>query len=182
MVKIFQNKKIYLILGICLFIGILIFGWFKIRKPISPLCGNNICESKENCWNCGIDCKCKTGKYCSFKDKKCIDIVCGNGICEPFEGPENCCLDCKCPFQIFTCSKETKKCELKTMKISDERVIELANQYFENLGKKVEKSEILGLGIAFDELIKKVRVQTSDGIIEYLGITEKEEIISLPVF
>ena len=181
MVKVFQNKKIYLILVASFLIFVLVFWWFKTEK-VSTICGNNKCEAKENCWNCGIDCKCGDKEYCSFNDKKCLKPICGNGVCEPFEGAQNCCLDCKCLSQVFTCDKETKKCELKEMKISDKRTIELVNQHYKNLGVKVKESKILGVGLAFDELIKKVKVQTSDGKIEYLGITEKEKIITLPVF
>jgi len=181
MVKAFQNKKIYLILAICVLAVILFFWRFKTEK-ISTICGNGRCETRENCWNCGIDCKCGKEEYCSFKDKKCLKLVCGNGICEPFEDSENCCLDCQCPLLSLACNEETKKCEAKKIKLSDEKALQLTNQYFRNLGKEVKKSEVLGIGVSFDKLIKKVRVQTTDGQIEYLGITEEEEIFTLPAF
>lgn len=157
-----------------------VFGWYKFKK-LPKLCGNGVCNFGENCANCEQDCKCKKGQYCSFLKKKCIKTICGNGICEPFEGQENCCLDCKC-FSGFTCNKETKKCEEIKFKISDEKAKELVRKYFEEKGEKVKEIEILGVGSFWGEMVKKVKILTSKSGMQYLGVTEDEKILLLPLF
>lgn len=174
-----KNKKFYFILFF-LFLLFLIFIWYRFQK-LPKLCGNGICNFIENCANCQEDCKCQDGQYCSFKLKKCIQTKCGNRICEPFEGPENCCLDCKC-FSGFICNEETKKCEEIKLKISDEKVKEVTIKYFQEKGEKVNEIEILRVGNFWGKRAKLVRVSTSKSGIQYLAITENEEVIILPAF
>lgn len=74
----------------------------------------------------------------------------------------------------------TKSCELQEFAISDERVKQLAEEYFNNLGKTVESSEVVGFGVYYNETVKNVRVELSDGE-QYVGINEEGEVIVLSV-
>ncbi|NOZ01356.1 MAG: hypothetical protein GXP54_05640 [Deltaproteobacteria bacterium] len=64
-----------------------------VGQPTS--CGNDKCESNENCGNCIGDCPCADGEFCA--GTTCQKAVCGNSQCEaPAENCENCFDDCSC--------------------------------------------------------------------------------------
>jgi len=142
------------------------------------ICGNNACDSGENCWNCGADCACKDGQYCSSKENACVNTACGNGVCEPFEDSSNCCLDCKCHSIGQMCSQATKSCEAQDFSVSDDEAKEIAMAYFNNTGNA---ADIIGFGTYYGKLVKVVRVETSDGGTEYVGVSEDEMAVILPV-
>lgn len=79
-----------------------------------PQCGNNKCESGENCANCSKDCgaccgngKCDNGETCSTCSKDC-GACCGNGKCDHGETCSTCNKDCHCApsgaLETTTCS------------------------------------------------------------------------------
>ena len=140
-------------------------------------CSNKICEDGENCWNCGADCSCGSGQYCSSTTKACTSTVCGNSICEPFEGSENCCLDCKCSVGQ-ACNQATKACETQAFTVSDNRAKEIAAAHFNGTASS---TQIIGFGTFFGKLVKVVRVETTDGGIDYVGVGEDEKAETLPV-
>ena len=148
--------------------------------------GNGVCDLGENCWDHPKDCKCMDAEYCSQEEKICITPVCGDGKCESYESPENCCPDCKCAIPGEICNEETKKCEMQEMEISDARATELAVDYFENNVEyqelEMDGSEVTGVSMYDEELIKMVSIQISEGEwFVYLGVTEDEKIIELNI-
>jgi len=62
---------------------------FLAGSVSKDVCGDGICGSAENCWDCPKDCPCSSGEYCSEEAKLCIKPSCGNGECEPGESIEN---------------------------------------------------------------------------------------------
>jgi hypothetical protein len=65
----------------------------------SNTCGNNQCDTGENCLSCITDCPCYDNEICSPSDSKAdtfgCTLICGNGICEGNECSEGCVADCK---------------------------------------------------------------------------------------
>jgi hypothetical protein len=143
-------------------------------------CGNGICEVEENCYDCPKDCKCKTNEYCSKETKECMLPQCGNGKCEPFEGPDNCCIDCKCTIPGEFCNLTTKKCEIQEINISDERIRQLVNEYFQNQNKTIISMEISSTFAWGDKIGKLVKVEIKDEWIYTVLVTEEGEVIELP--
>jgi len=82
-----QFIAVFIIIGIIASI-FLIFSFTK------ESCGNSICESGENCFDCPADCECNEYEYCSSTEKRCIKPVCGDGTCEKMENCSNCPVDC----------------------------------------------------------------------------------------
>ena len=80
-------------IAVFIVIGILV-GIFLIFNFTRESCGNNICEPKENCYDCPKDCKCGVGEYCSSKEKTCMKPTCGDGDCERLENCSDCPVDC----------------------------------------------------------------------------------------
>ena len=174
------NKLWYIIIAVVI-LGLLSFILFKVMTS-TALCGNGVCEAEENCYDCSEDCKCEEGKYCSAEKKECVEPDCGNGVCEIFESSENCCLDCECAIPGEICNEETKKCELQEMEISDERAKELAISYYENESLVVVSTEVIKTTVYDEKLIKQVRVQISgEQWFRYVGVTDDEEVMELPI-
>ncbi|MEM5874472.1 MAG: hypothetical protein QW641_00895 [Candidatus Aenigmatarchaeota archaeon] len=168
----FINKKIsLLIITAFIFIFSLLFLFFK-----APVCGNLVCEKGENCLNCKIDCSCQFGMYCH--EGVCISPTCGNKKCEPFETPYECCIDCECWGKGEICNIEINKCEIREIKISDEKIKELVIEYFKNKSKEIEKIEIKDLITWENKLGKNVIVvlKNQEWFIPII-VTEDEKII-----
>jgi len=146
------------------------------------VCGNGLCEPSENCFDCPLDCKCGEGEYCSEEKKRCMKPVCGNNLCEPFEDSSNCCIDCGCPYPVEECNRVTNKCEFE-MKISDERILQLVNEYFRDKNMSVINAEIFAPEIYEGKKAKIVVVEV-EGLNYPLSVlvTEDEEIIELPTY
>jgi len=177
-----SKKFIYVLAFVAVIAVVVAVVLLMQQKPVAPAeCGNGKCESGENCFDCPVDCKCKTNEYCSEQEKKCILPKCGNGICETFESNQNCCEDCKCQGELETCNKQKQKCEIPTISISNEKVKELATQYYKNKGKNVkDMTEV------FDEVYQGkptktvgVTIEGEEGILYSLYITQSEEIIEV---
>ncbi|MFH1752007.1 MAG: transglutaminase family protein [archaeon] len=66
-------------------------------------CGDNTCQTGENCMSCSQDCYCADNFVCqptrSSSDLKgCYQVSCGDGYCDSeYENQVNCCNDCECP-------------------------------------------------------------------------------------
>jgi hypothetical protein len=92
------------------------------------VCGNGVCEIKEDCKNCPQDCVCKANEYCT-ETGICKPVsICGDSICSPQENSTQvCCEDCGCPFNEI-CNKYTHRCQLKST-ISSKTVEEIINNY-----------------------------------------------------
>lgn len=60
--------------------------------------------------------------------------------------------------------------------------IELAVNYFEKLGMKVNSTKVIGVSVYGDELIKEIKVQINgESWFRYVGITEDEKVVELPI-
>ncbi len=153
-----------------------------VKETKQKVCGDSICEANENCYDCPKDCKCVGEEYCSAEEKRCIKPSCGDGSCEPYETPYNCCLDCKCSIPAEICNEKTKKCEMQEMNLSDARAVELSIEYFENQDMEVNSTKVIGVSVYNEKLIKQVKVQISGETgFRYVGVTEEEEVIELPI-
>jgi len=63
----------------------------KVPEKPQSVCGNNTCESGEDCSNCAKDCGCASGKYCTANKTcqtcpkgccpKCTNLECGTNSC-----------------------------------------------------------------------------------------------------
>lgn len=72
-------------------------------------CGNNRCESKENCDSCPEDCICQEDERC---ERRRCRTYCGNGVCESDESYISCSTDCEKPVEDIQIKEEPKKeCE-----------------------------------------------------------------------
>lgn len=168
-----MDKKIYIPI---LFLIIVCLVFLLSQKSI---CGNKICEKDENCGNCE-DCKCKEGQYCS--NTKCVTPVCGNGECELFEKPSECCIDCECWNPGEVCNIEINKCEVREIRISDDRIRELVISYFEGESKEVISLDIKGLITWENKLGKNVIVEIKGQ--EWFStviVTEDEKVIDTTI-
>ncbi|MBU2100252.1 hypothetical protein KKG83_06015 [Candidatus Micrarchaeota archaeon] len=95
-----------------LIIGLITFGCVQPDPPKPPieLCGNGICDEKENSITCPKDCQeCDDNDKCTkdsfnYKTQKCenkeITPCCGNGKCETTEDFFSCPKDCKYDLEI----------------------------------------------------------------------------------
>ena len=60
-------------------------------------CGDNTCQSNENCFTCSNDCVCQEGYECDSLTEKCKLLPkCGDGSCDPNENCMSCEQDCYC--------------------------------------------------------------------------------------
>ena len=109
-------------------------------------------------------------------------MKCGNGVCEFGENFKNCCIDCGCPYPVEECNRVTNKCEFE-MKISDERILQLVNEYFRDKNMSVINAEIFAPEIYEGKKAKIVVVEV-EGLNYPLSVlvTEDEEIIELPTY
>lgn len=147
----------------------------------SLICGNGICEDKEDCYDCPQDCKCNQGEYCSPSEKNCIKPICGNGNCEPFESSENCCDDCGCS-PNEKCDVNRHICIVSEANISDELVKSLIIEYYKDKGKTVESIDIVGSTFVNNIPAKSASVKIEG--IEFkriVSVTENREVIELPI-
>ena len=62
-----------------------------VTFSLTNYCGDNVCNSNENCGTCASDCGCQEGYFC--QNNYCNQIVCGDDICSNNEMCEqdNCC-------------------------------------------------------------------------------------------
>lgn len=151
--------------------------------PSTHVCGNNVCESEENCYDCPKDCKCAEGEYCSAEEKTCVKPVCGDGRCEPYENSMNCCLDCECDIRGEVCNKVTYICEMPTINLTDERINELVTSYYSNQGKTIDNLEIMEEFVWENKTGRNVEVRIQgEERLRFVLVTEEEEIIELPFF
>lgn len=172
------NIRNLFILVIC--ITALIAGYILLPKAV---CGNEVCERNENCFTCKEDCKCPVGQYCSEEFKACVEPTCGNGVCELFETPDECCIDCECYGRGEICNITTNKCEVKEVKISDERVRELVIDYFSGQNKNVTSMEIIGPLVWESNIGKEVMVHIEDQAwFSLVLVTDEEKVIELPTY
>ena len=180
-----MNKKIlYILLIVAVVSMVSLVVVLMTKTPSKPaLCGDNKCEAGENCFDCAVDCKCQSGEYCSEGSKKCVKPVCGNGKCEIFENNLNCCEDCSCIGELETCNKETHACEIPKIAISNEKVKQLAEQYYTNKGKVVKEvgniSDIIYQGKPMKSILVSIEGESKN---YYVGITQSEEVIELPFY
>lgn len=175
-----NNKKfLYIFLGICVLIVLATIIYFFTRPK--PFCGNDVCDKTENCITCSKDCKCSSDQYCSQKTQSCITPICGNNECEPLEGSENCCIDCSCYVPGEVCNIELNKCEKKEFKISDEKIKQLINEYFERKDEKISYMDIVGISNWKNKLVKSVVVviEGQEGFISVI-VTEDEQVLEMP--
>jgi hypothetical protein len=181
-----SNKKFIYILAVIAVIAMvaLVFVLAQPSPSVNPVCGNGKCESNENCFDCPLDCKCQANEYCSEESKQCIKPVCGNSKCETFESNLNCCEDCPCYGALETCNKNTHKCEIPTISISDQRVKELVTQYYTNNGKTIKEFGEITDKVYENKPIKIVRViiEGEEQITHVAGVTESEKVIEIPFY
>ena len=171
------NMRLFYLLIAVIVIAVFIF-LIIIFFPSKTVCGNDKCESTENCFECPEDCKCASGQYCSHDSKKCISPICGNDVCEIGETTENCCDDCGCIIEGEICNENIHVCEIPEAKISDERAIELATKYFEDMGREVISAKVLGSTVIQGKSGKNVAVNVTDvQWLEMLVVMEDGQII-----
>jgi len=182
-----DRKWLYVLLGvgIIIIVAISYFLFFKPSKPPEAVavCGNNICEIGENCYDCPADCKCNPGEYCSKEEKKCLKSICGDGICDPLEDWTTCCDDCGCVGEGEVCNKETHACEIP-MTLTDQRAEELARKYFEDKGMEVVSVEVTYTGLMEDKTPAKFLTVFIAGQEwpESIAVTENEEVIEIQTY
>lgn len=183
-----SNKLIYIVIGLVI-VGMIVsfFLFFRPEPVIKPpvtqvVCGNNICEIEENCFDCSHDCKCKSNEYCSDQSKECVVPVCGNGECEQSETPKNCCDDCGCFVPDEICNQVTHKCGPPQVNLSDERLRELVDTYFRNQGKRVSSVGEIRSRLYEGEPAKScvVTLEGEEDRVYNIIVTETEEIIEIP--
>jgi hypothetical protein len=98
-----MNKTIYIIIGVI--VCVLFFAIIKVTVLSDKVeCGDNKCDTSENCATCSKDCGCAKGKVC--KAGVCKTITCGDNVCD---SNEVCCEDCGCR-ENEECNKNTHKC------------------------------------------------------------------------
>ncbi len=149
--------------------------------PVTPVCGNKVCESGENCYDCSRDCKCVDGEYCSPEEKICVMPTCGDGRCGPYENSMNCCLDCDCELRGEVCNTVTHKCEMPDVALTDKRIEEWVVNHYNTQGKNVDDLEIQEVFVWENKVGRKVGVKIPDQKwLSFVLVTEDEEVIELP--
>lgn len=63
-----------------------------VSFAFSKYCGDNICDARETCGGCAVDCGCEEGYFCENEDR-CIEVYCGDSICSDKESctADDCC-------------------------------------------------------------------------------------------
>ena len=84
------------------------------------------------------------------------------------------------------CNKETKKCEMPDINLSDNKAKELVIDYFKNnpdyQGLKMGSINVTGTSVYDKELIKVVVIQIAEeGWYIYFGVTENGKVVELPI-
>jgi hypothetical protein len=101
--------------------------------------------------------------------------VCGNDVCEYFEIP-NCCIDCGCnPGSI--CNKKLNACEKRAFEISDERVIEIIENYYNSIGKNITSIRIADIVNVDDKIGRRSIVGFEADEWKAIIVTEDEQVI-----
>ena len=173
---------IRIILLIVLIVAIAVTALLFVTPRKAAVCGDNVCDSLENCVDCPKDCTCGSNAYCDQVKKKCVSSKCGNGICEPFENMENCCDDCGCSSKYETCNKATHKCEMPIANISDERVKELATEYFADKGKSISTFGLISNTVYQEKPAKSIGIKLQGEMgVHILIVTEDEQVFERPV-
>jgi len=175
-----NQLRIILLIFLIVAIAVTVFLSFIPRKV--AVCGDNVCDSSENCVDCPKDCKCSSNAYCDQANKKCVSSKCGNGVCEPFESMENCCNDCGCSSKYETCNKATHKCEMPVANISDWRAKELVTEYFANKNKTISEFGLISDTVYQENPAKSVGVKLQGEVgVHILIVTENEQVFERPV-
>ncbi len=114
------------------------------EEPGGAVCGNETCESGENCSNCPRDCGCAEGYECV--DGVCqLSAVCGDGIIQ--EG-EECEADSDCPGEAIDyswtecVSLAGKNCDV----LCEERGLIASNSCVPSRGEGIACMELWGYG------------------------------------
>ncbi len=95
-----------------------------------PVCGNKVCELKEDCNNCIKDCSCKSSESCQ-ENGVCLSEVCGDDVCSVSEKSSlSCCQDCGCSNDLI-CNKANQQCQEKSQ-IDDDKIQQIAQDYLSN--------------------------------------------------
>lgn len=178
--KTFLYITIFSVLVIIVFV--IAFLFIKPSKPpTKPVCGNQICEAGENCYDCAADCKCGSAQYCSQTTKTCVSPQCGNKVCEPLENPNNCCDDCYCSLPNEACNPNTHKCVARPLNITDARAVELATNYYEQKGKTVVTADAMGVISYYGKagVRVKITIKNQDWPNTVI-VTEDETVTELP--
>lgn len=179
-IQINHTARNYILISlVILLIGVIAFTIFTFLTPKkTSVCGNNVCDASENCYDCPQDCKCGSpNSYCSSTQKKCITSQCGNGVCEPFESMQNCCEDCGCSSAYQTCNKTTHMCEIPAANISDDRVKELATQYYANKNETISEFGIISSTVYHNVSAKSIGIKIlGDLKVHILYVTVDEQI------
>ena len=171
------TKFIFLLILIVAIAGIVAIAFISLT-PKKTVCGDNVCDSSENCYDCPIDCKCSTNGFCNQTTKKCDVPRCGNGVCEPFENMENCCNDCGCQNNYQTCNTTSHVCEMPQATISDQKVRELATEYYTNQSKTISEFGLISTTVYQNKPAKSigVKLQGEYGV-HILIVTDDEQVI-----
>lgn len=178
--KVDYVKLIFLSVFIVAIIGVAIVVYvYFIPKKAS--CGDNVCASSENCYDCPKDCACASNSYCDSKSKKCVVPRCGNGICEPGENIVNCCNDCGCSSTYEKCNTTTHVCAVPEVAISDEKVKELATEYFTNMSKTISGFGVISSTIYQGKPAKSIGViLQGDSSSHLIIVTEDYQVLERP--
>lgn len=173
-------ERNYVYLGIV--VAVIVVGisvMFSIQKP-EPFCGNNVCDADEGCSSCFSDCKC-VASYCSQKLDACVKPKCGNNQCEPLEDTENCCTDCGCNALDYVCNLQLNECEEGIYTLSEERAIQLMQEYFAGRGVEIINYSVIGVRVYNNEAVLLVGVQTDEPEPPLsIVVTNDERVIEVP--
>lgn len=176
-----RDKKRYMIMGMVAIVVIALILFMPIQVKPGAVCGNGIEEEGENCFDCPKDVPCEG--LCDPVTKECKIAVCGNGECESGENFDNCCDDCGCATGVEICDEETHQCYVPEASITDERAIELINEYYSEQGKTVEWVEIKGSTFINNKPAKSASVNlTGEEFTLFVAVTVDGEVIEYPTF
>jgi hypothetical protein len=185
-IQIGNTLRNYIIIALVVFLIVaIVFTAFTFLTPPKKtvVCGDNVCDSSENCYDCSQDCKCSgSNSYCDSKQKKCVTSRCGDGVCGPFESMENCCDDCGCSSSYETCNKTTHTCQMPEANISDDRVREIATEYFTNKSETISQFGIISPTVYQDKPAKSIGVKIEgDAAVHLLIVTEGGQVFERPM-
>jgi len=77
-----------------------------IDGPVTPICGDKLCDKEETCSSCTQDCGCSAGYSC--QSNQCItEVVCGDGKCS---SGESCSKDSCCNGKISDFKYDNENC------------------------------------------------------------------------
>jgi len=178
------GRTFLLVILIVSTIAVVVIGFYIVQNTGRPesVCGNNVCEKNENCFDCPQDCKCPTGKHCSENTRSCVAPACGNQECELFEDPSGCCIDCGCWTPGEVCNMTANICQKGDIKISDQEVKEAVINYYKSKGITITPDEIIVEGVTTykNKLAKQAHVKINE-IFSLLLVTEEKEVIEIHI-